>query len=153
MSVDYTLHSLLALWSVILGAVCGLVYEFFRLLHRLHPRAHWLILLEDLSFGLICTAGMMLLFFNLSFGRMRFYAFPGVLLGFVLWYFTLGRAFRQVCLRIFNAVSPPVRYLHRYFRTCGGTFRISLRAEEGFGAKRFIKRSSKNDSSKNRSGG
>ena len=37
MSVDYTLHSLLALWSLVLGVACGFVYEFFRLLHRLHP--------------------------------------------------------------------------------------------------------------------
>ena len=110
MSVDYTLHSLLAFWSVILGVACGFVYEFFRLLHRLHPRAYWLILLEDLFFGSICTAGMMLLFFNLSFGRMRCYAFPGVLLGFILWYFQRRFASRKISSSLFSYLRRNVSY-------------------------------------------
>lgn len=153
MSVDYLLHTLLALWSVILGAFFGFVYEFFRLSHRMHPRTTWLICIEDLLFALICSAGMMLLFFNLSFGRMRFYAFPGVVLGFVVWYYTLGRLFRRVCAAIARRLSPPIRYLKRVVCTQVQTVVIVRRAQRGFGTRRLIKRRSENVTSKNRSGG
>ena len=153
MSVDYSLHSLLVLWSVLLGVFFGFVYEFFRVAHRFHPRWYWLIFVEDLLFSLICAIGMMLLFFNLSFGRMRFYAFPGIILGFLLWYFTLGRVFRALCMRLARYLTPPLRYFKAYLCTRGGTILFLFRAENGFGAKRFIKRSYKNVSSKNRSGG
>lgn len=153
MSVDYLLHTLLALWSVILGAFFGLVYEFFRLLHRFHPRATLLICVEDLLFALICAVGMMLLFFNLSFGRMRFYAFPGVVLGFVIWYYTLGRLFRRVCACISRRLSPPLLYFKRVTRTEVQSVIIYRLARKGFGVGRFVKRRSENVTPKNESGG
>lgn len=153
MNVDYALHGLLALWSVLLGGFLGFVYEFFRVLHRFHPRLYWLICLEDILFSLICSLGMMLLFFNLSFGRMRFFAFPGMVLGFVIWYFTLGRLFRRILLDVSRRLRPPVRYIKGFVRTGVRTVFMFHRARGGFGTRRFTKRSSEDATSKNESGG
>ena len=153
MSVDYLSHSLLALWSLILGCFLGFVYEFFRLLHRFHPRAMWLIFFEDLLFAMICSAGMMLLFFNLSFGRMRFFAFPGMILGFLIWYFTLGRVFRRGWMLLSRLLHPPIQVVKCYIRTKMCTVFIVYRGRCGFGVGRLFKRRSGNATSKNKSGG
>lgn len=153
MSTNYLLHSLLALWSLILGAFLGFVYEFFRISHRFHPKAAWLICIEDLLFAFICSVGMMLLFFNLSFGRMRFFAFPGVILGFVIWYFTLGRLFRRICMGISRRLYPPVRYIKGFVRTVVRTYVMSFRARHGLGARSYFKRRTEDEASKNQSGG
>ncbi|MBR4054773.1 MAG: spore cortex biosynthesis protein YabQ [Clostridia bacterium] len=153
MSTNYLLHSLLALWSLILGAFLGFVYEFFRISHRFHPKAAWLICIEDLLFACICSVGMMLLFFNLSFGRMRFFAFPGVILGFVIWYFTLGRLFRRICMGISRRLYPPVRYIKGFVRTVVRTYVMSFRARHGLGARSYFKRRTEDEASKNQSGG
>ena len=153
MSVDYVLHSLLALWSILLGCFLGFVYEFFRGLHRFHPHMGWLICLEDILFSLICAVGMMLLFFNLSFGRMRFFAFPGIVLGFVIWYFTLGRLFRRIWLGASRRLYPPVQYIKGFVRTQVRTVFMVHRARRGFGTRCFAKRSSEDATSKNESGG
>ncbi len=142
MSVSYELHTLLALWSLLLGVFLGFCYEFFRFAHRLHPRAVWLIFLEDLLFSGICLCGMLLLFFNLSFGRMRLYAFIGVPVGFVLWYFTLGRLFRLVCMRLIGKLRPPVSHLHAVVRTCVRGRFLYRRARHGFGVQTLLRRKS-----------
>ena len=147
MSVSYHLHTLLALWSLLLGVFLGFCYEFFRFAHRLHPGAVWLIFLEDLLFSGICLCGMLLLFFNLSYGRMRLYAFVGVPTGFVLWYFTLGRLFRLACLRLVAKLRPPAAYLRATVRTFLQGRRLAHRAGNGFGIKKQLRRKSKDDPS------
>ncbi len=153
MSTNYLLHSLLALWSLLLGAFLGFVYEFFRIFHRLHPRTAWLICIEDLLFACICSVCMMLLFFNLSFGRMRFFAFPGLILGFVIWYFTLGRLFRRICLGLSRRLGPPVRYIKGFVRTWMRTYVMSVHARKGLGTRSHFKRRTEDETSKNQSGG
>ena len=144
MSVAYHLHTELAFWSLLLGVFLGFCYEFFRFAHRLHPKAVWLIFLEDLLFSGICLLGMLLLFFNLSYGRMRLYAFVGVPAGFILWYVTLGRLFRVLCFRIRSRVlallGPPVTYLLALLRTDFQRRSMCRRARRGFGIKKSLKR-------------
>ena len=151
MSGAYHLHTALALWSLLLGVFLGFCYEFFRFAHRLHPGAVWLIFLEDLLFSGICLLGMLLLFFNLSYGRMRLYAFVGVPAGFVLWYVTMGKLFRLLCMRICSRVKallgPPVAYLFALARTRIRGRCLFRRARKGFGFKKHLKGSYEDDTS------
>lgn len=147
MSVSYHLHTLLALWSLLLGVFLGFCYEFFRFAHRLHPRSVWLIFLEDLLFSGICLCGMLLLFFNLSYGRMRLYAFVGVPMGFILWYFTLGRLFRLACLHLFAKLRPPASRIRAAARTYVLGIRLRRLAGKGFGIKKLLRRKSEDDPS------
>lgn len=136
MSVSYTLHFLLAGWSVLAGIALGFVYEFFRLLHRLHARVVWLLFLEDLLFCLCCTCALSLLFFNLSYGRMRLYAFAGFAFGFAVWYFTFGALFRRALSRLHRLFLP--RWNRLKDRLCTGVerYRFYREARAGFGVKK-----------------
>lgn len=151
MSVSYHLHTMLALWSVLLGVFLGFCYEFFRFAHRLHPGAVWLIFLEDLLFSGLCLCGMLLLFFNLSYGRMRLYAFVGVPAGFILWYFTLGRLFRLAFMRLVAGIKarlrPPLTYARARIYTCVCGGRLRRYARRGFGIKKTFRRKLKDDTS------
>ena len=140
MSVSYSLFYLLALWAWILGVISGFVYEFFRLLHRLHPRATWLIFLEDLLFCLFCTCGMLLLFFNLSYGRMRLYAFVFAGIGFLLWYCTAGKLFRKALSWLAMRLQPRIRRAKAWGYTNIQTVRFAHRAKNGFGSQTFLRR-------------
>ncbi len=140
MSVTYSLFYLLALWAFVLGVASGLLYELFRLLHRMHPRASWLIFLEDLLFCLICVCGLLLLFFNLSYGRMRLYAFVFMAIGFLLWYFTVGKVFQKSLSRLARLVHPHVVRAKMWGYTNMQTFLVARGAKRGFGGSSFIRR-------------
>ena len=133
MSVSYSLHFLLAGWSVIAGIALGFLYEFFRLLHRLHQRAVWLIFIDDLLFCMCCTCALSLLFFNLSFGQMRLYAFACLAAGFAVWYFTFGRLFRKALSRLHRLLLPRWEKRKSRFHTKLEGYRYRHRARMGFG--------------------
>ena len=133
MSVSYSLHFLLAGWSLIAGFALGFLYEFFRLLHRLYHLALWLIFIDDLLFCLCCTGALSLLFFNLSFGQMRLYAFLCVAVGFAAWYFTLGTLFRKALSRLHRLLLPRWERLKSCLRTKLEGQRYRHRARTGFG--------------------
>lgn len=135
MNVPYAKHFLLALWAVPTGMFMGFLYEWFRILHRLHPDRKVLIFFEDLLFCLLCSVSMMLLFFNLSYGRMRFYGFVFSAAGFCLWYFTIGKAFRRGLRLLERAVSPVVSALKRRLAFFFSTRRFLAEAGKGFGAR------------------
>lgn len=136
MSVSYSLHFLLAGWSVLAGIALGFLYEFFRLLHRLHLRAVWLIFLEDLLFCLCCTCALSLLFFNLSYGQMRLYAFAGVAIGFAVWYVTLGSLFRRALSRLHRFLFPRWERLKGRLHTAVEGHRYCRTARLGFGVRK-----------------
>lgn len=140
MSVEYSLHFWLAIWSVLAGFAFGFLYEFFRLAHRLHPRLYALIFLEDLLFCTLCACGMLLLFFNLSYGRMRMYAFVGVLIGFAVWYFTFGKLFRIFLMRLSAFIRPRVSLVSSVIRTRICAMCLVHHARHGFGTQKIIKR-------------
>lgn len=136
MSVSYSLHFLLAGWSVLAGIALGFLYEFFRLLHRLHARSVLLLFLDDLLFCLCCTCALSLLFFNLSYGRMRLYAFAGFSAGFAIWYFTCGALFRKALSRLYRLILPRWNRLKSHFYTEAEQARFYRRARTGFGVKK-----------------
>lgn len=140
MSVTYSLFYLLALWAFLLGVASGLLYELFRLLHRMHPRASLLIFFEDLLFCLICVCGLLLLFFNLSYGRMRLYAFVFMAIGFLLWYFTVGKFFQKALSRLARLMHPRVMRAKAWGYTNIQTLLFAHNATKGFGCSSFIRR-------------
>ncbi len=96
----YQLHTALAVWSLIVGVFLCTVYDLFRLFGFRRRQSRILLFVSDLVFCLIATASMLLLFFNLSYGRMRAYAFVLVIVGFLIWRFTVGRVLFSAMQRL-----------------------------------------------------
>ncbi len=82
---------LLALASLCVGAFLCAVYDVFRLFRLVREQNGVALFLSDLLFCIIASLCMTVLFFNLSFGRMRAFAFVFALIGFLIWRSTVGR--------------------------------------------------------------
>jgi hypothetical protein len=99
---EFLLKTALAVWSVILGAFLCALYDIFRVF-RLRRRQNAVTLFVcDLVYCLASTVCMMLLFFNLSYGRMRAYSFALIAFGFLVWRFTVSRVVMSLLLRLFK---------------------------------------------------
>ncbi|HBR31961.1 MAG TPA: hypothetical protein DD733_07745 [Clostridiales bacterium] len=111
MATNYALHFLLLFASFINGMALGLIYDLFRISRMFFLRNKVVIFFEDIAYCLICTLSYMLLFYNYSNGRMRAYAFVGGIMGFCLYYFTLGRFTRFFCEKVYEFVFPIIHRL------------------------------------------
>lgn len=131
---------------MVIGAVlCG-IYDVFRVLRLRRTQNAVLLFINDFIFCMVATVFMLLMFFNLSFGKARAYAFLFVFIGFLAWRFTISRLYMAVISKILEItdkilnsikmrVSPPVKRLARWiYKICRKPF-----SKMGFG-RRFKKR-------------
>lgn len=104
------------LYALLLGGVIGVVYDIFRV-SRVAFRLSWLlVLLQDLLFFFLSALLLWRYFLLQSSGEVRIFAVLGVLLGWVIYFFTLGRlvmGFAGIILRgiarLARAILTPVR--------------------------------------------
>ena len=119
--VDGTfIQTALAFWAFVTGIFLCAVYDVFRVL-RLRRKVNGIMLfVADFAFCLVSAVAMLVLFFNLSFGKVRIYAFVFAVLGFLLWRFTVGRAFVALVGKVmdflYSIASSVKRYLKKLFR-------------------------------------
>ena len=99
----------LALWSLALGALLCAVYEIMRLFRLLKKQNAVLLFFADIAFSLFAAASVCILFFNLSNGKMRAYPLVLIIIGFLIWRFTISaavmRLMKLVLLRIRSALN------------------------------------------------
>ena len=79
------------LYSVILGAGLGIVFDVFRVIRAVIPHNSFFVALEDVIFMLIWTFSLVIFSVELSGGNIRFFCFVGTLLGFVIYFFSVGK--------------------------------------------------------------
>lgn len=82
---------ILAFWSLIAGMLICVIYDLFRITRLRREQNKIVLFFLDLAFCLVSTCVMLVLFFNLSFGRMRIYAVAFALVGFSVWRITVSR--------------------------------------------------------------
>lgn len=83
-------ETMIFFFSLILGAGLGSIYDIFRILRIAFPSGNKLIFIEDGIFVLIFT--VLTFLFSISFcnGYLRLFVLTGEILGFILYYFTVG---------------------------------------------------------------
>lgn len=122
MEQNFFEYSLLALWSLAVGAFLCAVYDVFRVF-RLEKRQNAVLLFfADVAFSLICSFSMLVLFFNLSYGKMRLYAFCCALLGFLVWRFTVSRIYISLIKHIIGILKKLFGYIKQ--RLCSAAFNV-----------------------------
>ncbi|MBQ8687953.1 MAG: spore cortex biosynthesis protein YabQ [Ruminococcus sp.] len=127
-----TIHeeTLLFLYSCLLGAALGMVFDLFRALRTLLPHKGWMTALEDTLF-LLFWAGTIAAFTSaFAKGDLRFYYIFGSILGFLLYRATLGNPVVGLLRRILGSITGLLRWclrpvtalLVRMYRKCRGNF-------------------------------
>lgn len=91
--------------SCLCGPCIGLVFDCFRALRAILPHSRLLVALEDCLF--LCLYAVFLLCFSLTMarGELRWFYIAGNLLGFLVYYLTVGR----VILGVLRAIFTPIR--------------------------------------------
>lgn len=102
---------LLFLYSVILGAGLGIIFDVFRAIRAVIPHNSFFVAFEDILFILVWTFSLVIFSVELSGGNIRFFCFMGTLLGFTIYFFSIGklvitfiRSVSSFIRRILNAV-------------------------------------------------
>lgn len=102
---------LLFLYSVILGAGLGIIFDVFRAIRAVIPHNSFFVAFEDILFILVWTFSLVIFSVELSGGNIRFFCFVGTLLGFTIYFFSVGkivitfiRSVSSFIRRILNAV-------------------------------------------------
>ncbi len=111
MEKNFLLDDALALWAFICGGFLCAVYDVFRVIRFNRKSNNAFVFFGDILFCIIAALTMLILFFNLSFGSPRAYAFLFALLGFLAWRFTLSRVLMVVIDKLDRLVRRMLRSL------------------------------------------
>jgi len=98
---------LIFLYSIILGAVLGVVFDVFRVIRAVIPHNSFFVAFEDIIFMLIWTFSLVIFSVELSGGNIRFFCFVGTLLGFTIYFFSAGK----IVITFIRSVSSLIRRL------------------------------------------
>ena len=99
--------------SIILGAVCGLVFDVFRSL-RLRIRAGLkTVAFQDILFWLIMSALFFAAVYKYNSGQLRFYIFIGAFLGLALYLMTVSKVCILFISLIIKAIISAAGFLYK----------------------------------------
>ena len=79
------------LWSVLLGAAVGVLYDIFRILRIALPHNGVSVFFEDILFCVITCCMLILMIFCANYGIVRWFAVMGCAGGFMLYRETVGK--------------------------------------------------------------
>lgn len=124
----------LFLLSCLFGVPIGIVYDIFRALRIIFPHGKLLVAIEDILFFVIY--GIFLMCFTITAARSEFrvYFCAGNLLGFLVYFFTVGNAVVSVIRRIAMLIKKGLCFIFRpvnqkfvlIFKKCRAFFVRSL---------------------------
>ena len=93
--------------SLLLGAVLGCLYDFFRITRLAFIIPSLLVLVEDLLFFLFSTVILFGFMLENRYGQIRYFILLGVVLGWTIYYFSVGSLVMKCSagiIRLFRAV-------------------------------------------------
>lgn len=105
--------------SLLLGAAMGCFYDLFRITRIAFVIPAFFVLVEDLLFFLFSSIVLFGFMLENSFGQIRYFILLGVVLGWTLYYFTVGSFVMKCSARIIRAVKAVLAFLWRPFAWMG----------------------------------
>ncbi|MBQ9267261.1 MAG: spore cortex biosynthesis protein YabQ [Clostridia bacterium] len=92
------------LWTVLIGAVMGLIFDFFRIMRRKGNTKDVLVYLQDIVFWLIVTVIIIVSTFLINNGELRGYMILGYILGGIFYILLLSGMIRKVLSAILDFI-------------------------------------------------
>lgn len=103
------------LYSIILGIIFTILYDFIRSVRIIKPHTSVLVFLEDVIFFTIIAVVTFIFCLGLTAGEIRGYILIGILAGFLLFFFTLSRYCINFFVAIFKVVCSIARVISKGF--------------------------------------
>lgn len=82
--------------SLLWGAGLGMLWDLFRIFRLGFPTGRVSAFVEDVAYAVLAALATLLFFYLFTSGAFRFFVLVGELLGFVVYYFTIGRLVYQI---------------------------------------------------------
>lgn len=121
------------LYSAAIGALLGVIYDIFRIIRiavQISERdnangnaksakmretfSFIIIFIEDILFFIIAAIITILFIFMVNNGQVRLFAITGEILGFTVYYFTVGRVVKALAERIIALIRLFIRLIYKY---------------------------------------
>ena len=118
----------LFIFSCFLGLPLGVFYDLFRVLRITFPHKKTVVVLEDILFFIVY--GIFIMCFTVIFARseFRFFYCLGNLIGFILYYVTIGKfiikVLKWIILHIKGVIKKIILTCKKYFNKFVGSFQI-----------------------------
>lgn len=103
------------LYSCLLGCGLALIYDVFRILRLAFPGGKAVVFIEDGVFIVIATLATFIFCVNFCNGYFRVFIAIGEILGFIIYYFTVGVLVFKAARSIIRGVKAVLRFLYRIF--------------------------------------
>jgi len=110
-----TQQTITFLYAVALGILLCAVYDVFRIIRIAFGARHIAVFVEDLIFSLIALILTFVFVITFNNGEVRFFVLIGELLGFTIYYFTVGRAVMKLSKAIINLIKKLFRFVFTPF--------------------------------------
>lgn len=119
--------------SVGFGFALGIVYDFFFIIRNLVSKRKWVTFVCDTLFTVLASVMSFLLLLIITDGQIRAYVILGEIIGFFVYYFSLGvfivklceritriirsvfAFFKRILLFIFKVIFAPFRFIFSFF--------------------------------------
>ena len=99
------------LLSMILGAFFGVFYDIFRASRMVKQASYVVVFIQDIIYFLIISFITFLFFLSITYGQIRFYILLGILLGFLLYLFTISPLFLKLISFVFKTIFTVIRLI------------------------------------------
>lgn len=95
---------LTALYGFIFGCLIGIVYDFFRVFRLMFHVGTVRLFIEDFMFSVFLAASVFAFCFLFNSGKIRFFYLLAALLGWICYYFTVGRLVYRGMKAVFGKI-------------------------------------------------
>ncbi len=102
--------------ALILGAVFGLLYDIFRIIRLAFKNSSAVVFVEDIIFWIIATVTTFLFTIIFNNGELRLSLIITQVVGFLIYYFTLGKLIFKVFSAIFLKIHQIFSKMHKKIR-------------------------------------
>ena len=103
--------------SCLLGGAAGAVFDTVRALRLIAPHNRMLVAFEDAGFLALCGAAATVFSMGAARGEMRLYFVIGALLGFTVYFVTLGSIVMDTMRKLFLFAAACIKLIFRPVRT------------------------------------
>ena len=104
------------LWSVLIGAIMGVIFDFFRAWRRNGNTRNIIVYVQDIIFWFIVAIIIITSSFILNNGELRGYMLIGYLLGALLYMLLLSTYIKGMFIIIMNLITKGIEFLLKPFK-------------------------------------
>ncbi|MCL2592766.1 MAG: spore cortex biosynthesis protein YabQ [Defluviitaleaceae bacterium] len=96
LSMSYQVR--LFLFTILIGAFLGIIYDIFRILRKAFKHGKLLTNIEDIIYWLFVTFVMFYLMLNRNYAEIRFFVILGAFSGMIVYFLTISRFVRKIAI-------------------------------------------------------